>query len=191
MKFLLNRVNIFAVFLLTTAILSFVTLDQKFAQVVDAGDGECANCYVSVDVEQENVISFTPERVVMEKAGIDLPVVSVPMENGTWEVHPGVANFAEGTSLINEKTGNVGIFGHALPDVFLNIKRLSVGDSVIVYGQNYKAFYVVEASDKVLPSSVEAFYPEENPILTLITCDGVFDQNRYRVRARLINIEEI
>lgn len=190
MKFLLAKNNIFAVILLMIVLLSFVKLDKTWVRGESSAQSVCTNCEIQ-EATDVPVISFTPTRIVMEKAGIDLPVVSVPIENGTWEVHPGVANYAEGTSLINEKRGNAGIFGHALPDVFLNIKKLSVGDSVIVYGQNYKALYEVQTSDKVLPSSVEAFYPEENPVLTLITCDGVFDQNRYRVRAMLIRIEEI
>ncbi len=183
-----NKVNLIAVVLLSAVLITFITFNEKKVQAEMDVESVCVDCVVETPKE---VISFTPTRVVMEKAGIDLPVVSVPMENGTWKVSDAVANYAEGTSLVNEKTGNVGLFGHALPNAFLNIKNLVSGDMIYVYGDNYKATYEVIQSDKVTPDSVNVFYPEKNPVLTLITCDGVFDQYRYMVRAKFIKIEEL
>lgn len=135
-------------------------------------------------------VSFLPERIVMDKANIDLPVVYAPLKNGTWEVTPKVANYAEGTSQINQKEGNVGIFGHARKDAFLRIKQLQPKDEVIVYGKGYKATYTVASIDKVAPDAVEVFYPQKEPTLTLTTCEGRFDEQRYVVKAKLIRIDK-
>lgn len=149
---------------------------------------------VSVTVTPEPTkqeIAFVPERIVMEAANIDLPVVSQPLKNGTWDVTPKVANFAEGTSLVNEKEGNVGIFGHARPDAFLRIKQLEEGDIIIVYGKTYRGIYSVSSIGKVEPNAVEVFYPETEPTLTLTTCDGRWDEQRYVVKAKLIKMDKI
>jgi LPXTG-site transpeptidase (sortase) family protein len=115
---------------------------------------------------------------------LDNGVPKIKDENGLREVTP-----RKNGGKVNK--GNVGLFGHALPNAFLNIKNLVAGDMIYVYGDNYKATYEVIQSDKVTPDSVNVFFPEKNPVLTLITCDGVFDQYRYMVRAKFIKIEEL
>lgn len=144
---------------------------------------------------------FAPESISIDKVGINLPVVSVPLKNGTWQVNAGVANFAEGTSLINTKTGNVGIFAHDRKIGFTNIKNLTEGDTIYVYGTYKKdagdkgtllrASYSVESWATTAPKDVNVFYPTDDPKLTLLTCDGTFSQARYVLTAKLVAIEEM
>jgi LPXTG-site transpeptidase (sortase) family protein len=133
---------------------------------------------------------FVPTRIVMEQAGIDLQVVSVPLKNGTWEVFPHVANYAEGTGLVNDKTGNVGIYGHDRVDALHNMKQLLTGSDIIVLSNSYRAIYRVQTSTLVDPSDVSVFYPTKEPMLTLITCDGSLSEKRYLIRAKLVKIEK-
>lgn len=140
---------------------------------------------------QEKTDSFAPERIVIPGVGIDLLVFSVPLKNGTWEVLPHVANYAEGTSLINPTKGNVGIYAHDRLDGFTRIKELLTGSDIIVYGLTQKATYKVITTDVVAPSDVSVFDQTDKPILTLITCDGLFSEKRYMVQAELIKIEPI
>jgi LPXTG-site transpeptidase (sortase) family protein len=132
---------------------------------------------------------FVPERIIIEKAEIDLPIVSVPLENGTWQVNAGVANYAEGTSLVSSNDGNVGIFAHDRKDAFSNIKTLLTGSDIIVVGKNKRAKYKVHSASVIAPTAVNVFFPTEEPTLTLITCDGVFSEKRYMVKAKLVEIE--
>jgi LPXTG-site transpeptidase (sortase) family protein len=189
MRFLFAKTNILAVLILTTVLVVFALADESKVegQYKKADVGLVAQPTIT----ESKTEPFKPKRIVMEKAGIDLPVIPVNLINGTWAVNEGVANFAEGTSLVDESGGNVGIYGHARPQEFLNIKNLTGGDTIVVYGQKYKALYQVESSDKITPSDVEAFYPSEDPTLTLITCEGVFNEYRYRVKASLIKIEKL
>jgi LPXTG-site transpeptidase (sortase) family protein len=133
--------------------------------------------------------TFTPERIVINDVDIDLLVFSQPLKNGTWEVLPHVANFAEGTSLVNPKEGNVGIFAHDRLDGFTRIKQLSEGAEIVVYGPTQKAVYKVTSSKIIEPTDVDAFSPSKEPTLTLITCDGLFSEKRYMVKASLVKIE--
>jgi LPXTG-site transpeptidase (sortase) family protein len=133
---------------------------------------------------------FVPTHITMTKVGIDLPVVSVPLKNGTWEVFDKVANFAQGTSLVNAKTGNVGIYGHDRLIDFTKIKQLVKDDTIIVYGNGQKATYSVVSSAVIKPTDVSVFNPTKEPMLTLTTCDGAFSQMRYMIRAKLVKIEK-
>jgi sortase A len=137
---------------------------------------------------------FTPERIIIKKVNIDLPVVSVPLKNGTWYVNPKVANFAEETSLVNPDKGNVGIFAHDRIDGFSKIKEVLTGSDaydIILIGNNYRAIYKPQSASVIAPTAIDVFYPTEEPILTLITCDGLFSEKRYMVRAKLVKIEKI
>lgn len=141
----------------------------------------------SADVNQP----FTPERIIIKSVNIDLPVVSVPLTNGTWQVNAGVANYAEGTSLVNKNEGNVGIFAHDREDGFSRIKKVLTASDIIVLGKNTRAIYQVQSASVIAPTAVNVFYPTTGPVLTLITCDGVFSEKRYMVQARLIRVEPI
>lgn len=132
---------------------------------------------------------IAPTEISIEKIGLNLKVVESPLINGTWNTYQGVANYAEGTSGINGKTGNIGIFAHDRTDGFTNIKLLKVGDSIVIKGENTKATYTVEKSSIANPSDVEVFYPTSEPKLTLITCEGAFSQQRYVIVAQLSNLE--
>ena len=132
---------------------------------------------------------FYPTRILVPAVQIDLEVVQVPLENGTWEVHPRVANYAAGTSTINLTAGNVGIYGHDRADAFAKIKNLRAGHEVMVTNDQYRAVYTVETSAVIGPDQVDVFYPGEQPILTLLTCDGQLSELRYMVQARLLRIE--
>lgn len=130
-----------------------------------------------------------PTEISIEKIGLNLKVVKSPLLNGTWETNQGVANYAEGTSGINGKTGNIGLFAHDRTNGFTNIKLLKTGDLVVVKGENTKATYVVEKSSIANPSDVEVFFQTSEPKLTLITCEGAFSQQRYVIVAHLSNFE--
>lgn len=139
-------------------------------------------------ISQED-LPLQPDRISIAKINLELPVIAVPLENGTWEVKPNVANYAMGTSMISESGGNVGIYGHARDEVFADIKNLKTGDEIILYSNNRKAIYKVSKSSVVTPDAVDVFYPTDDPTLTLVTCDGNYSEKRYIVTAILVNKE--
>lgn len=145
---------------------------------------------ISYCSDEQKEIEFTPEHIVIENAEIDLPILSVPLENGTWKVNAKVANFAEGTSLINGKSGNVGIFAHNRKPGFLGIQDIAEGSSIEVYGGNYQATYRVEKTAIANPDQVDVFYPTDDAHLTLVTCDGTFSEKRYILSAKLVSVKE-
>lgn len=132
-----------------------------------------------------------PEVISIESIELNLPIVSRPLIKNTWEVKDGVANYAEGTSLINMNSGNIGIYGHDRDYVFSSIKNLSIGDQIFLFSGKFKAIYTIEKSFVSEPENVDVFYPTDEPLLTLVTCDGVFSNQRYIIRAKFDRIEEL
>ncbi len=133
--------------------------------------------------------AFTPERIVISSVEIDLPVFSVPLRDGTWELLPHVANFAEGTSLVNDKEGNVGLFANDRLDGFTRIQQLNNNTEIVVYGNGQKATYKVTSSRLAKTTDTNVFAPTKTPILTLVTSDETFSNKQYIVKAALVKIE--
>lgn len=136
-------------------------------------------------------VSFVPTRLVINKINVNLPIVSQPMKNGTWAVTPKAANYAEGTSAVSRTAGNVGIFGHDRADALTKIKDLAEGDTIELFDAGHKAIYRVQSASVVKPDQVDVFYPSDKSLLTIVTCEGVFSQSRYAVKAELISIEDL
>jgi LPXTG-site transpeptidase (sortase) family protein len=136
-----------------------------------------------------DIYTFVPKRITIDTIQMDLAVVSVPLLNGTWAVNDGVANFAEGTSLVNGMSGNVGIYGHDRSNAFTTIKKLMIGDTITIWGDSGQAVYKVSESNIIEPNNVGVFYTTTDPELTLITCNGLFSDKRYMVKAKLISIK--
>ncbi len=133
-----------------------------------------------------------PSAITIKKVDISLPVVSVPLVNGTWVVNEGVANYAEGTSLISDKDGNVGIFAHDRANGFTRIKELAIGDQVEVKtNDGYIALYTIVSKYDTIPSNVEEFNVTDEPTLTLVTCNGAFSEQRHIVKAKLVSLKQI
>lgn len=136
-------------------------------------------------------VEFVPERIVIPNGEIDLPVISVPLVGGTWVVNDGTANYAEGTSLVSNMGGNVGIYAHDTEPNFGKIKHLTSGDKIEIYGQDKKATYEVVVSQTVEPSAVEVFYPTTDAMVSLVTCEGEFSEQRFYVQAKMLTLERI
>ncbi len=132
-----------------------------------------------------------PKRLVIPSLTLGLPIVSQPMQNGTWAVDEGVANFAEETSPFNGDVGNSVLFGHNKPDAFRPMSQLKKGDLVYVQTSTYQFTYEVSEISTTNPKNVEVMKPGEGRELTLITCNGFFDEKRLIIKATLKEITQL
>lgn len=169
----------------------FGVKDNSRDEAVESSDNKYLACSGKRLDTSEFDQNLTPESIKIEKSGINLNVVSMPLVNGTWEVKKGFANYAEGTSLINGIDGNVGIYAHDTDAEFTNIKTLQTGDIISVYAGGYKIKYEVKSVQNTGPEDVDVFYPTDKPILTLVTCDGILSQLRFVLKAELVEIEQL
>lgn len=129
-----------------------------------------------------------PTEISIDKVGINLPIKRVTIANGTWAVTPNVANYAVETGVLSTEKGNIGLFAHDLQNGFENIKNLQNGDIITLKGLDTTATYSVYSKFSTIPSNVDVFSQTSNPIVTVITCDGLFFEKRYVVQASLIKL---
>ena len=78
--------------------------------------------------------------------------------------------------------GNTILYAHNKKNLFGPLKKIKIGDLIIIEGQGKIYEYSVSEIRKVLPNEVDAILSPQNQ-LTLYTCDGSFDQKRLIVIA--------
>ena len=153
------------------------------------------------------VAVYWPEQVEIPSIQVKGPVVQVGLEpDGTMEA-------PKGPDVIGWYTGSVapGVAGNTLitahvdwlnretgkpqEAVFWNLRKVQSGDQVVVRSENDQTYtYVVKESFLVGFDDTEALkyvQPTTEPIMTLITCEGDFDQNTRNYSKRRIVIAEL
>jgi LPXTG-site transpeptidase (sortase) family protein len=133
------------------------------------------------------------------KLSVNIPIVGVPKQNGTWNVAwlGNQAGWLEG-SAFPSWNGNSVLTSHVYlsngkPGPFAKLHELQTGDKIVVnmFGQKYTFEVLTNAT--ILPTDRSVMQHEERPWLTLVTCadydpkTGQY-KNRFIVRAVLVNV---
>lgn len=106
-----------------------------------------------------------------------------------WETVPFIAVHYRETAPVGGR-GNAVISGHVVTinegNVFRDLYKLNLGDTVSVDTADGRFVYVVEDVKLVKPGAIEVMAPTPYPQLTLITCGGEFDPRSRSFSDRLI-----
>lgn len=131
----------------------------------------------------QDVGGHQPAQVVIESLGVDLPLLSVEIQDGIWPTSLDSANHLA-TSAKPGQPSNIVVYGHNRPHLFKPLHELALGDEIELRTQTGRVFtYQVESIHIVSPSEIELVLPTEDEVLTIYTCTGWFDSKRLVVRA--------
>jgi LPXTG-site transpeptidase (sortase) family protein len=133
--------------------------------------------------------------------GIEIPIVGVPEVTNGWDVTwlGTDAGWLNGTAFPTF-VGNSVITGHVYdasgnPGPFMNLTSLKYGDAVIVRAYGFTYTFEVREMLTVAPTDLkEALKHQEQPWITLVTCQGFNEEtksysSRVLVRAVLVKVE--
>lgn len=123
-----------------------------------------------------------PVRVIIPSVDIDVPVRTAYIKNGAWEVFDDSAAHGHDSAYPGEG-GNVVIYAHARPGLFLQLKDAGPGKGIFVFGSRSWHEYTITETFDVSPDDVSVVRREDSEILTLYTCSGPYDTTRWVVRA--------
>lgn len=148
---------------------------------------------------QQNVLSFSeapkpvetveegdlPERITVSKVKIDLPVLPAKVVDNQWEISKEGAFYLLGSGIPGRK-GNVVIYGHNQNNLLGPIRWLEPEDKIIVSNKKRMDFiYQIVETKTVSPQTTEVLAPTEDATLTLYTCTGFLDKDRFVIVAKL------
>lgn len=134
-------------------------------------------------VAEEKVLA-QPVAIEVESQGIKLPVEEGKIVDGIWEISPTSASHLD-ISAHPGQEGNIVIYGHNKKAIFGPLLRIKVGEVIKVRtsdGQVHQ--YLVESTQTVKPSQIEVVQPTDYEILTVYTCTGILDSERFVIKAR-------
>jgi LPXTG-site transpeptidase (sortase) family protein len=119
-----------------------------------------------------------------------VPADLVPLDGGlTWQVPPFKVGHA-GTTVGAGQPGNAILLGHVTSvrsgNVFQNLDRVSLGDTVQVLGDADAFDYRVVSISRVLRSDASVLQPTERPSVSLITCTGLWLPTIWDYTERLV-----
>lgn len=144
-----------------------------------------------VTFQKSTRIYGRPVGIKIARLGIDLQVIDGHYDNATdsWTLSDDKAQFATVTELPNNESGNTFIYGHNQASVFSALAGLQPGDEASISTDNGLTFiYMFNGQQFVDPGDTSILTSSKDPILTLMTCEGVFSEAR---RVAVFNLKEV
>ena len=156
----------------------------------------------NLDVSSRPAYDETELSLEIPVIKVKTPIVGVAFKDGNWDVSwlQDQTGWLNGTAYPTW-TGNSVLTGHVVnadgkPGVFSRLKALGVGEYIFVINAGYRYTYKVVSNAYISPHDASVMKHEDQPFLTLITCDtydektGVY-LRRVVVRAALIDVRPI
>lgn len=127
--------------------------------------------------------SDLPVKILIPKVGIDLSVLPAKAVNDNWETSDEAASYLLGSG-IPGREGNVVIYAHNKNHLFGPIRRLEKDDQIRLINKKEEEFiYKVLETKTVSKDTVEVLSATSEATLTLYTCTGFLDRERFVVVA--------
>jgi len=137
------------------------------------------------ELKAEVAEELSPSQVLIPSLGINLPVFPAKASGGTWEISEKGVSYLLGTGVPGRK-GNVIIYGHNKTNLFGPIRWLEKDEEIELTNKQGEEFiYKITATKIVSPDEVWVLSPTEDATLTLYTCTGFFDSQRFVLVAKL------
>lgn len=148
---------------------------------------------------RQNILSFSqapelltevseellPAQILIPNTGVDLAVFPARVEDDIWQISREGASYLSGSG-IPGREGNVIIYGHNKNSLFGPIRWLEKEAKIKLLNKRGEEFiYKVVETKTVSPDLIEVLSSTEDPVLTLYTCTGFLDSQRYVVKAKL------
>lgn len=154
--------------------------------------GEGFNLFKISSFEAEKVIDLTrfnsylsPTDIKISSLGLNLSVTLGKINNSNWDISETGATYLAGSGVIGDK-GNAVIYGHNENNLMGPIRWVKPGTVIEVKNAQGESFrYEVTETTIVNPDQIEVLKQSSDSRITLYTCTGYMDQQRFVVVAKL------
>lgn len=136
------------------------------------------------DVGQVQNISNPPVKIEIPKTKTNLVVEPGSINDGVWSISEDGASHLI-TSSTPGNGGNTVIYAHNKNDLFGPIRWLNIGDEILVTNYDGQTLhYKIIETLTIEPDVIEYVLPKSEETLTLYTCTGFADSDRFIVIAK-------
>lgn len=128
-----------------------------------------------------------PIRVTIKDLNINLPLLPANVTENKWDVTSEGASYLL-SSPIPGNEGNSIIYAHNWASLFGNLPQVKKGDVVeIEFANRARKTFVIESTSTVHPTDASILKPTNDKKITLYTCVGFLDSQRFVAIAVLQN----
>ncbi|GAB4027729.1 MAG: hypothetical protein Fur0011_6450 [Candidatus Microgenomates bacterium] len=121
----------------------------------------------------------------IERLGVTLPIYPATVVGGKWETTAKGLSHASNSAHIGS-SGNTVIYGHNWPNMLKRLPDLKPGDLLTIsLSESEIITYTVTYAATVTPDDISLTRSTTDSRLTLYTCIGLLDRDRYVVVAHL------
>lgn len=129
--------------------------------------------------------SDMPERIVIQKANVDLPILQSKITNHIWESTANGVSYLTSSPVPGSK-GNSIMYGHNWENLLGSLRKVTPGDTIVIHTKSGSTLeFVVKTLQEVTPSQTSVLANTKDKRLTIYTCTGFMDSKRLVVTAFL------
>jgi len=136
---------------------------------------------LTTEIKEEEI----PQRIIIPQISLDLTITPAKIVNNHWQTSEEGASYLLGSGIPGQK-GNVILYGHNKQLLLGPIRWLKEGEEIkIINRRGEEYIYSIVQTKTVTPETVEILAPSEEAVLTLYTCTGFLDRERWVIVAQL------
>ncbi len=125
----------------------------------------------------------TPQTITIEDLRINLPIIPAKVVNDTWETTFYGASYLTSSPIPGNK-GNSVIYAHNWVSLFGRLKQAKPGQQItIAFSNGTKKVFIIKNTKIVDQNDSSIVDQTKDTRITLYTCTGFFDQQRFVVIA--------
>src|SRR3989344_5033883 len=130
---------------------------------------------------------ITPVRIIIPSLNVDNAVFPAKIENGKWEATSNGVSFLS-SSPIPGNTGNSILYGHNFANLLGNLNKIKPKDTIeVILSDGTRKKFKVEFTSVVNPDQTHILSQTKDNRITLYTCTGFLDSQRFVATATLTN----
>lgn len=129
--------------------------------------------------------AYLPRVIRIPSLGKELPIIPATLTDSKWNTtNQGVSYLT--SSIVPGELGNSIMYGHNYESLLGNLAKVKPGSKIeIEYSNGLKRTFVVQVTGTVSPNETNILKQTQDKRLTLYTCTGFLDTQRFVVVATL------
>lgn len=126
-----------------------------------------------------------PVRITIDALSIDAPISPVVVKDNKWPVTAKAASYLAASPIPGDK-GNSIIYAHNWKNLFANLVDAQTGEEVIIeFADKTQKTFIITSTSIVTPDTSSILAKSNDTRITLYTCTGFLDTNRFVAVATL------
>lgn len=188
-----TKVSIIALYSVLALIVAVPYIGRSITSNNNVSKVETLSNQLSDAKPTEEPFSESATALKIERIGVDVPVVAgnYNLSNQTWDLSGNKAHLAGMLDPINNTGGFSFIYGHNNKNVLGKTKQLIKNDILVLFTTSgRKVYYAYDYDIEVKPDQSSILTEGRKPnYVAIMTCNGLYDQNRRIMYFRYVGYE--